>query len=100
MLMAQMLNDADPQDTLFNGKLYVSNQDDAFNTVLVTHLVEGVAVTGATTFKCASVRVRNENTGETITLQLVPTTLSGRTGATACRTGTRYYQNYFESCGS
>ena len=31
-------NAADARDTFFNGKLYVSNQDDAFSTVLVTHL--------------------------------------------------------------
>ena len=29
---------ADARDTFFDGKLYVSNQDDAFSTVLVTHL--------------------------------------------------------------
>ena len=36
-------------------------------------------------------QVRNENTGEKITLQLVPTTTGG-----ADRPDTRYYQNYFE----
>ena len=78
-------DDADPQDTLFNGKLYVSNQDDAFSTVLVTHLVAE-----SSPRKCASVQIRNANTGETITLQLVPTGLPGAAGTNA-----RYYQNYF-----
>ena len=58
------------RDTFFNGKLYVSNQDDAFSTVLVTHLADfpdGVVP------DCVSVRIRNENTGEQITLNLVPT---------------------------
>ncbi len=81
-------DDADPRDTFFNGKLYVSNQDDAFSTVLVTHLVD--APNGDGTFDCASVVVRNENTGERITLQLVPSTLSGTP------LNTRYYQNYFK----
>ena len=84
-------NAADAQDTFFNGKLYVSNQADAFSTVLVTHL----AADGADTADpaCVSVRVRNENTGEQITLNLVPTD----TNPTEADRATRiYFQNYFK----
>ena len=45
MLGAMMSPLQTPEDTFFNGKLYVSNQDDAFSTVLVTHLADGT--TGA-----------------------------------------------------
>jgi hypothetical protein len=77
---------ADPRDTFFNGRLYVSNQAKAFDTVLVTHLVEDT-----TDLQCTSVEIRNENTGSKITLQLVPTL----TANTVTEPDTRYYQNYF-----
>ena len=82
---------ADARDTFFNGKLYVSNQDDAFSTVLVTHLAaDGVSPANPA---CVSVRVRNENTGEQITLNLVPTD----TNPTEADRATRiYFQNYFK----
>ena len=90
-------NAADARDTFFNGKLYVSNQADAFSTVLVTHL----AADGTTpeTLGCVSVRVRNENTGEQITLNLVPTATEPTEvdGNPAGRHVDRvYFQNYFK----
>ena len=82
-------NAANPRDTFFNGKLYVSNQAKAFNTVLVTHL-------GPDPAQCVSVEVRNNNTGSKITLSLVPSSTTPQTVDLAdTRTG-RYYQNYFE----
>ena len=90
-------NAADAQDTFFNGKLYVSNQDDAFSTVLVTHLAaDGI---GTANPACVSVRVRNENTGEQITLNLVPTSTepTGVDGNPADRHVAQvYFQNYFK----
>ena len=77
-------NAADPRDTLFNGKLYVSNKAAAFDTVLVTHLGDTPAE------DCVNVMVRNANTGKSISLSLVPTS----TIPADDRTGT-YYQNYF-----
>ena len=88
---------ADARDTFFNGKLYVSNQDDAFSTVLVTHLAaDGV---GTANPACVSVRVRNENTGEQITLNLVPTD-TNPTDVDGIDDDVRadrvYFQNYFK----
>ena len=74
------------RDTFFNGRLYVSNQAKAFNTVLVTHL-------GPDTAECLDVEVRNNNTGSKITLSLVP---SSATTQVIGGTTLRYYQNYFE----
>ena len=83
-------NAADPRDTLFNGKLYVSNKANAFDTVLVTHL--GAADPTA----CVNVAVRNANTGKSISLSLVPTDTNPTDvdGDSTTRDGT-YYQNYF-----
>ena len=83
-----------PQDTSFNGKLYVSNRHDpvegaasfegGYNTVLVTQL-------GPENDACLSVTVKNTRSGGgSIKLALVPA--SGGTGLLA---GTQYYQNYF-----
>ena len=87
---AYMVGDdaANPEDTFFNGRLYVSNQAKAFNTVLVTHLVN---ITDP--LNCVAVEIRNENTGSKISLQLVPT--SANPGPTPPRPNTVYYQNYF-----
>ena len=87
---AYMVGDdaANPEDTFFNGRLYVSNQAKAFNTVLVTHLVN---ITDP--LDCVAVEIRNENTGSKIALQLVPT--STVPGLTPPRPDTVYYQNYF-----
>ena len=79
--------DADPRDTFFNGRLYVSNQDNAFNTVLVTHRE-------ATAEACVKVTVTNANTGSSITLHLVPTGLTVNVGDTT--DADTYYQNYFK----
>ena len=82
---AYMVSDpeANPRDTFFDGKLYVSNQAKAFNTVLVTHLG------AATPVECLSVEVRNNNTGSKITLSLVPSSELNDDSTL------RYYQNYF-----
>ena len=64
---------ANPRDTFFNGRLYVSNQAKAFNTVLVTHL-------GPEPAACLDVEVRNNNTGSKITLSLVPSLGTPGTG--------------------
>ena len=74
-------NAANPRDTFFNGRLYVSNQAKAFNTVLVTHL-------GPDPAACLSVEVRNNNTGSKITLSLVPSvTTPSSVDSTDTRTG-------------
>ena len=90
-------NAADARDTFFNGKLYVSNQDDAFSTVLVTHLAaDGI---GTANPACVSVRVRNENTGEQITLNLVPTATEPTDvdgNDDDVRADQVYFQNYFK----
>ena len=82
-----------PEDTFFNGKLYVSNQAKAFNTVLVTHLVEDYQPEYSA-YKCTSVEIRNENTGSKITLQLVPT-IDGEHRHSSATPTRVYYQNYF-----
>ena len=88
-----------PQDTLFDGKLYVSNRHDPFedededngsveggyNTVLVT-------MQGDADADCLSVTVKNGS--RSITLTLVETvTVTGDGDAPA--EGNAYFQNYF-----
>ena len=74
----------DPRSTLFNGNLYVSNDKDAFNTILITATVDdgdnvtrndntdstdelpdgwGTPVSGAN-YDCATAKARNTRSGE------------------------------------
>ena len=86
---------ADPQDTFFNGKLYVSNQDGAFSTVLVTH--SGGWGDGW----CALRHARASRFATRTRARTSPcNSFRRRLAEGADRDGTFYYQNYFDGCGS
>lgn len=61
-------NDADPRNTFSNNDLYVSNQADAYNAVLITATVAGLA-DGV----CAEATAFNRRSREEITVLLAPT---------------------------
>ena len=65
---AYIANGADPRNTFSGSSLYVSNQSDAYNTVLITAVVAGLA-DGA----CAEATVRNRGSRESVTVMLAPT---------------------------
>ena len=61
-------NGADPRNTFSNNHLYVSNQRAAYDTVLITATVTGVADGG-----CAEVTALNRRSRESLTFLLAPT---------------------------
>ena len=65
---AYILNGADARNSFFDRSLYVSNQADAYNTILITSTLSGIA-DGA----CARATVRNEFTGAAVELWLAAT---------------------------
>ncbi|MDE2837983.1 MAG: hypothetical protein OXL97_10835 [Chloroflexota bacterium] len=69
-------NGADPRNTFSGNDLYVSNQRDAYNTVLITATVAGVAE-GA----CAEATVFNKRSRDSITVLLAPTSEASIDGA-------------------
>ncbi len=73
---AYIANDADPRNTFSNNDLYVSNQADAYNTVLITATVAGLE-DGA----CAEATVFNRDSRESVTVLLAPTSEAPVDGA-------------------
>ena len=73
---AYIANGADPRNTFSDSALYVSNQSDAYNTVLITATVAGLA-DGA----CAEATVRNRGSLESVTVMLAPTSEAPVDGA-------------------
>ncbi len=73
---AYMANGADPRNTFSNNDLYVSNQADAYNTVLITATVAGLE-DGA----CAEATVFNRDSRESVTILLAPTSEAPVDGA-------------------
>ena len=65
---AYILSGADARNSFFGRSLYVSNQADAYNTMLITSTLSGIA-DGA----CARATVRNEFTGAAVELWLAAT---------------------------
>ena len=65
---AYILSGADARNSFFDRSLYVSNQADAYNTILITSTLSGIA-DGA----CARATVRNEFTGAAVELWLAAT---------------------------
>lgn len=65
---AYIPNGADPRNTFSNNDLYVSNQAGAYNTLLITATVAGLA-DGA----CAEATVVNRDSRESVTVLLAPT---------------------------
>ena len=61
-------NDADPRNTFSNNDLYVSNQTDAYNAVLITATAAGVA-----DGECAEANVTNKRSGKSLSVILAPT---------------------------
>ena len=73
---AYIRNGADPRNTFSNNDLHVSNQRDAYDTVLITATVGGVAEDG-----CAEATVTNKRSGESVTVVLAPTSEDVVSGA-------------------
>ena len=73
---AYIRNGADPRNTFSNSDLYISNQRDAYDTVLVTAAVTGVADGG-----CAEATVTNKRSGDSVTTLLAPTSEAPAGGA-------------------
>ncbi len=69
-------NGADPRNTFFNNDLYVSNQQDAYNAVLITATAGGVA-----DGECAEATVHNRRSGESLPVSLAPTSEAPVSGA-------------------
>ncbi|MCY4583781.1 MAG: hypothetical protein OXE50_13450, partial [Chloroflexi bacterium] len=65
---AYILNGADARNTFSNHDLYVSNRQDAYDTVLITTTVTGVADGG-----CAEATLTNKRGGGSVTVLLAPT---------------------------
>lgn len=65
---AYIANGADPRNTFSNGDLYVSNQPDAYNAVLITATVAGLE-DGA----CVEASALNKGSRESVTVLLAPT---------------------------
>ena len=65
---AYILSGADARNSFFGGSLYISNQADAYNTILITSTMSGIA-DGA----CARATVRNEYTKVAVELWLAAT---------------------------
>ena len=65
---AYIANGADPRNTFSDYDLYVSNQAGAYNTVLITATVAGVADNA-----CAEATVFNKGSRESVTVMLAPT---------------------------
>ena len=73
---AYMANGADPRNTFSNNDLYVSNQADAYNTVLITATVSGLE-DGA----CAEATAFNRGSRESVSVLLAPTSEAPVDGA-------------------
>ena len=73
---AYISNGADPRNTFSDSELYVSNQQDAYNAVLITATVSGVA-DGA----CAEATAYNKDSLESVTVLLAPTSEAPADGA-------------------
>ena len=69
-------NGADPRNTFSDSELYVSNQSDAYNAVLITATVAGVE-DGA----CAEATAYNRDSLESVTVLLAPTSEAPVDGA-------------------
>ena len=65
-----------PQHTFFNGTLYVSNDPDAYNTLLITVDSAAIADPGG---DCAVATVRNGRASEEVTVQMPLTSVTGPT---------------------
>ncbi len=65
---AYIANGADPRNTFSGSDLYVSNQPDAYNAVLITATVVGVSDGG-----CAEATVANKRSGGSLRVLLTPT---------------------------
>ncbi|MCY4583260.1 MAG: SwmB domain-containing protein [Chloroflexi bacterium] len=63
-----------PQNTYFNNTLYVSNDPEAYNTLLITVESTSIADPGG---DCAIAEVRNGRTGDPISVQVPLTTITG-----------------------
>ncbi len=61
-------NGADPRNTFSNNDVHASNRPDAYNAVLITATVSGVADGG-----CAEATATNKRSGGAVTVLLVPT---------------------------
>lgn len=81
---AYIASGADPRNTFSNNDLYVSNQAGAYNTVLITATVAGLADGG-----CAEATVFNKDSRESVTVMLAPTNEAAIDGA-------RTYQGVME----
>jgi len=73
---AYIANGADPRNTFSNNDLYVSNEADAYNTVLLTATVAGLE-DGV----CAEATVFNRDSRESVTALLAPTSEAPVDGA-------------------
>ena len=73
---AYITSGADPRNTFSNNDLYVSNQADAYNTILIT-----AAVSGLEDGACAEATVFNRDSRESVTVLLAPTSESPVDGA-------------------
>ena len=73
---AYIRNGADPRNTFSNNDLYVSNQADAYNAILITATVAGVASDA-----CAEATVFNKGSRESVTVLLAPTSEAEVDGA-------------------
>lgn len=69
-------NGADPRNTFSGSELYVSNQQDAYNAVLITATVAGVADDA-----CAEATAYNRDSVESVTVLLAPTNVAPIDGA-------------------
>ena len=106
---------ADPRNTLFDGTLYVSNQDDAYNTVLINAQrplsevtdamtiykdAAGTPLTTASDVYCVTATVKNLRTGISLSVPLVNaadgTAAADGTDDTAVPTDYGKFQNFFE----
>ncbi|MDE2837400.1 MAG: SwmB domain-containing protein [Chloroflexota bacterium] len=76
-----------PQHTFFNNTLYVSNDPEAYNTLLITVDSSSIADPGG---DCAIAEVRNGRAGETITVQVPLTSATGPTNGPMAT----YYQAF------
>ena len=65
---AYIHNSADPRNTFSGADLYVSNQQDAYNAVLITATVGGVA-----DGECSEANVTNKRSGKSLSVVLAPT---------------------------
>ena len=86
---------ADARDTFFNGKLYVSNQDDAFSTVLVTHLAGFHAGEDLRLCECPDSEREHGRADHPATRSDVDDSAECPGGATD-DPRTYYFQNYFK----